>query len=205
MLPLSRVSSILIAIAMILPIQAFSQSHNTFSCKDPPSKEAIIGVWQTRTVSVFKDSRAQSCSFSVDGAPVSSPPVQHLIGALNTFRQGGAVMQGRGSETTSALGLLLIAAAPFNETPRELSEILSRSRDLNQCVVDFFRGASVDVVQNQLRCTSMSRSTSLGRERSLEQYGAWTAEDVLMIAVRWDNFEARLYLPRALSTLLPLR
>jgi hypothetical protein len=178
----------------------------TYKCDNPPSKEALIGVWAGNSVSITQNRSERTCQFSVNNAPVGSPPEAELLQAVNFFR---ARASGDSSALIRSVGFSLMAAAPVRDIPPDVLQRLEDNRiQLERCVTSFLRsGDGAPFESSGIRCRFIPMSNEpTQRQRSLEQFGAESNFNQVEISIEWDNdrMVSRLFLPFVAQPQLPL-
>lgn len=179
---------ILMILGMTVMLAATSAEAETFACHAATNK-AKVGIRSGSEVGITADYRNQECRFSVNGAPVGSPPEKDVMAGLELVRNGdmSRVIQ---KGDVMPLAMILLSSSSDIEAPQELVSVLkAKAGPLAQCFDDFTANRlepgkypirEADVICGALAKQSEQIKLSLGKGVEVASRGD---DPILVVAV----------------------
>lgn len=126
----------LMILVMSIMLAATQVEAETFTC-DAATNKAKVGIRSGNEVGVTADYNNHECRFSVNGAPVGSPPEKDVMLGLEHVRNGtmsGVIQKG----DVMPLAMILLSSSSDTRAPADLVSMLkTKAGPLAQCFDDF--------------------------------------------------------------------
>jgi hypothetical protein len=180
---------------------ATAHASDTYHC-DAAEREAIVGAFKNRKVAAYSNYEDEECRFSIDGAPVGSPPLGVILSGLDAIDRGE--MSGIiASDGVELLANVMMAAAPVSSAPSEVVDLLEEFVD---SVIECFKALEAQevvgdvIVAENLLCrvavpTSEPFDLFPAREAGRQGVRVVGQQPQLQLAVASDKSEYFLFVP----------
>ena len=195
-------AAVLLAV-LAAPARANGSETTTYHC-DAAEREAIVGTFKARKVAAYLNYEDEECRFSIDGAPVGSPPLELILSGLNAI-DDGAMSGIIASDGVELLANVMMAAAPVSSALSEVVAVLEEhTGDITNC---FKALEAQDIVGDVIRAVADSSPIAVPTSEPFDLLPAREAErqglrvvgqqPQLQLAVASGNSEYFLFVPVA--------
>ncbi|MGH6900098.1 MAG: hypothetical protein ACREJ5_26690 [Geminicoccaceae bacterium] len=180
---------------------ATAHASETYYC-DAAEREAIVGAFKTRKVAAYLNYEDAECRFSIDGAPVGSPPLEVILSGLDAI-DGGEMSGIIASDGVELLANVMMAAAPVSSAPSEVVDLLEEFVD---SVTECFKALEAqEVVGDVIAAENLLCRVAVPTGEPFDLFPAREAgrqglrvvgqQPQLQLAVAFDNSEYFLFVP----------